>query len=132
MRRAAPGAALPKGVSNILSPIFRLVGGSAQNRHLGSGFQGSRKISTIHAISGILLGSILVVILIVFLLGGFSGRFGGYVSKEEGTNSSDTPAVRQFDTNSALLISVPFTTFRLSIWIVRRGHVALQHLPTHM
>ncbi len=33
--------------------IFRLVGGSGQNRHLGSGFQGSRKISAIHAIWGL-------------------------------------------------------------------------------
>ena len=55
---------------------------------------------------GTLLGTILVVIFVVFLLGGFSGRFGGYVSKEEGINSSDTQAVRQFDTNQ--LYSLPY------------------------
>jgi len=79
-----------------------------------------------------LLGTILVVILIVFLLGGFSGRFGGYVSKEECINSSDTQAVRQFDTNQ--LYSLPYLSrlFGSLIWIVRRYNVALQHLLTYM
>jgi len=92
--------------ANILSPIFRVEGGSAQNRHLASELRETGKSLLFTPSGECLLGTILVVILIVFLLGGFSGRFGGYVSKEECVNSSDTQAVRQFDTNQ--LYSLPY------------------------
>jgi hypothetical protein len=102
--RAVPHAA-PRAVP-ALSPIFRVEGGSAQNRDLGSGFQGSRKISTIHAIWGMSARNHPRCHPHRFLARWLQWPIGGYVSKEEGINSSDTHAVRQFDTNQ--LYSLPY------------------------
>jgi hypothetical protein len=64
--------------------------------------------------------------------GAESARSSAPLARRNASISSDTRAMRQFDTNE--LYSLPHLSrlFGSLIWIVRRCHVALQHLLTYM